>query len=105
MFYQNSTNSPYGWVAGGLTSQGIPSPTGFDESVVSHQGMYYLYSANANALGLGQNEGVLIVLGPLGGSYNHSTFKVNIFFKYDGSVFKWRLYNWSSKAWTSWKDF
>ncbi len=58
MFYQNSTNSPYGWVAGGLPANGTVS-SDFNADNVTENSVYILWG---NGSGVPSKTGILITI-------------------------------------------
>ncbi len=70
-----------------------------------NQGFYYVFNTYATKIGLPTAEGLLLTIKPIKYGDSKDDAIVQIFMKYDGTVFCWRIFNWSTQTWASWKDF
>lgn len=89
---------------GGLPYNGILNDNVTEEQSKNLQtGIYYAYTAYTSNVGL-SSEGMYIVIQPFGKLSGKNPVTFHLFLKYDGTIFKWRLLNWTNRTWTSWID-
>ena len=96
MFYQNSTNSPYGWVAGGLKSGGLLA---VNADTIKTSSVYCCN--NATQYGLPKGWGILLTVGDI---YVNSYLALQMYYAVVGTSVSlyFRHLNGINNTWSDW---